>query len=83
METNSYQYDVKFEGNILVLGQTACGKTTFIQNLAKKTIWPDKVCNLAYKNYPFKKREDNIRSCFDVKVNFTYPQNLSEFDYLI
>ena len=33
MAVNGYMYDEKFEGNILVLGQTACGKTTFIQNL--------------------------------------------------
>ena len=35
MERNSYQYDEKFKGDILLSGQTACGKTTFIQNLAK------------------------------------------------
>ena len=28
-----------------------------------------------------KNREENIRSYFDVHVNFTYPQNV--FDYLI
>ena len=27
-------YNGKFAGNILVLGRTECGKTTFIQNLA-------------------------------------------------
>ena len=30
-----------------------------------------------------KNREENIRSCFDVQVNFSYPQNIFEFDYLI
>ena len=56
MEMNRYQYDGKLEGNILVLGQKAYGKTTFIHNLAKKTIWSDRGCNLAYENYPFKKK---------------------------
>ena len=28
-------------------------------------------------------RQDNIKSCFDVQVNFSYPQNVFEFDYLI
>ena len=42
MEVYSYSYDAKFEGNILVLGQTACGKTTFIQNLAKNKLF-DKI----------------------------------------
>ena len=32
MEMNSYQFDGKFEENILVLGKTTCRKTTFIQN---------------------------------------------------
>lgn len=27
--------------------------------------------------------EEKIGSCFDVHVNFSYPQNVSEFDYLI
>ena len=27
-------YDGKFVGNILIVGQTACGKTFFIQKLA-------------------------------------------------
>ena len=31
-----YFYDAKFEGNILIVGQLGCGKTTFVQNLAKK-----------------------------------------------
>lgn len=29
-----YKYDGKFSGNILVVGQTGCGKTTFVQKLA-------------------------------------------------
>ena len=29
-----FTYNSKFEGNILVVGKTDCGKTTFIQNLA-------------------------------------------------
>ena len=84
MEINSYQYNGKFEGNILVLGQTVCGKTTFIQNLAKNKLFGQiKDITWLTKIILSKKREDNIRSCFDVKVIFTYPQNISEFDYLI
>ena len=29
-----YIYNGKFQGNILVLGRTECGKTTFVQKLA-------------------------------------------------
>ena len=28
-----YSYNRNFEGNILIVGRTGCGKTTFIQNL--------------------------------------------------
>ena len=31
----NYTNDTKFEGNILVVGRTGCGKTTFVQNLEK------------------------------------------------
>ena len=30
-----------------------------------------------------KKREENIKTCFDVEVKFSYPQNVPELDYLI
>ena len=30
-----YNYDGIFEGNILDVGQTSCGKTTFIQKIAE------------------------------------------------
>ena len=38
---------------------------------------------MAYKNFLSKQTENNIRFSFDVPVNFCYPQNVSEFDYLI
>ena len=81
---NSYQYDGKLEGNILVLGQTACEKTAFIQNHAKYKLFSQIKDVTWLTNITLsKKREGNIRSCFDVNVNFTYTQNKSEFDYLI
>ena len=33
-----YNYDGKFEGNILIVGQIGCRKTTFIQKLAKNNL---------------------------------------------
>ena len=51
-----------------------CKKQTFGQ--IKNVTWLTKIILS-------KKRADNIRSCFDAKVDFTYPQNISEFDYLI
>ena len=34
----NYTYDAKFEGNILVVGRTGSGKTTFVQNLRKNKL---------------------------------------------
>ena len=39
MATVEYTYDEKFGGNILVVVQTGCGKTTFIQKLRKRSVW--------------------------------------------
>ena len=84
MEINSYHYDGKSEGNILVLGQAACGKITFIQNLAKSKMF-GKIKDVTWliKITFSKNREENIRTCFDVQVHFCYPQNISEFDYIV
>ena len=64
MEINSYQYDCKRERNIIVLGQTACGKTTFIQNLARKKMF-GKTKDGAWltKTTLSKNREENIKTC--------------------
>lgn len=37
----NYNCDGKFNSNILIVGQTFCGKTTFIQNLAENRIFGD------------------------------------------
>ena len=56
-----YNYDRKFEGNVLVVGRPGCGKTKFLQNLQKnrmfgeikKVMWLSKI-SLS------KDRENNI-----------------------
>ena len=64
-----YSNDGKYEGNISVLGQTGCRKTTFIQNLAKnkQKYWITKIPLSA-------QREKNISSCFQKNFDFIYPQ---------
>ena len=37
----TYSYDGRFDGNILVVGRTGCGKTTFVQSLAKDQLFGD------------------------------------------
>ena len=36
-----YVYDGCFNGNILVVGRTGCGKTTFIQRLSANNLFGD------------------------------------------
>ena len=43
MEGEQYTYDGKFEGNILIVGRTVCGKTTFIQKLGKNKLFGDEI----------------------------------------
>ena len=81
----NYTYDAWVEGNVLIVGRTECRKTTFVQNLGKykmfgkikEVIWVSKI--------PISKdREKNIRECFLVEeMDFKYPNNIDEFDYLI
>ena len=79
-----YLYDAKFEGNILVVGQTGCGKTTFVRNLAKNKMFGDmKEVYWLSKISLSRDRENNIENnidCFGVNVDFKYPKNLEEFD---
>ena len=41
MDGVNYSYDGKFEGNILVIGRTGCGKATFVQNFGKNKLFRD------------------------------------------
>ena len=76
-----YFYDAKFEGNILVVGQTGCGKTTFVQNLANNKMFGDmKEVYWLPKISLSRDRENNIEDCFGINVDFKYPKNLEEFD---
>lgn len=66
----------KFAGNVLVVGQTACRKTFFVQRLGinnffgtfKKVEWVSSI-DLD------KDREAEIGSCFLCEIEFHYPKN--------
>lgn len=84
MVTNKYSYDCRFTGNILILGQIAGGKTTFVQNLGKHKMFRKiKDVSCVTKIVSSKEREHQIKSCFDVPIEFCYPQDLREFDIVI
>ena len=68
----NYIYDRKFEGNILLVGRTNFGKTTFVQYLAKNKMFGSlKQVILVSKTLLSKEREDQIREhSVDEKVYF-------------
>ena len=69
MDVN-YCYDRKFEGYILIIGQTGCGKTTFTQNIAKNNLFGELKTG----------REKSILEFFSKNVNFKYLQSMDEFN---
>ena len=69
MNEIKYTYDGKFEGNILIVGRTGCGKTTFVQNLGKNKLFGDvREVYWISKIGLSKDREDNIRGCFTDQI---------------
>ena len=84
--SENVQYDATFADNVLVLGQTGCRKTTFVQSLGKNKIfgsnllsddWVSKI-NLT------KNRDDEIRQCFTyTNVDFHYPNDVEDLNLLI
>ena len=72
-------YNGQFIGNILILGRTECGKTTFIQNLAINDFFGElKIVKWVSGIRLSKKREAEIESNFNCEVNFTYPNDKYE-----
>ena len=81
---NEYIYDGQFHGNILVVGRTGCGKTTFIQKLGKNKLFGDEITDVFWvsKIVLLNEREDSIRDSFtDQKIHFSYPHDLDDFNY--
>ena len=69
-------YDGKFIGNILVVGRTECGKTTFIQNLGINNFFGElKIVKWLSGIRLNKRREAEIESNFNCEVNFSYPND--------
>lgn len=73
----NYFYDGKFDGNVLIVGQTGCRKITFTQNLAKNKMFGEIrnvfwLTKISLSGTPYK-----ISLCFhNVSVTFLYPQTL-------
>ena len=82
--TSKYIYDGKFRGNILVLGRTECGKTSFVQKLALCDFF-GKLKNAKWVSgiQLNESREAEIESNFSCEISFFYPNDISELADLI
>ena len=84
MDEIEHTYGGNFEGNSLV-GRTASGKTTFVQNLGKSNLFGD--TSEVYwisKITLSEERESAVRDSFNnQELYFSYPENLEDFNYLI
>ena len=82
--TSKYIYDGKFRGNILVLGRTECGKTSFVQKLALYDFF-GKLKNAKWVSgiKLNESREAEIESNFSCDISFFYPNDISELADLI
>ena len=79
-------YIGKFERNVLIVGRTGCGKTTFIQKLAQNNMFGNDIVNVFWVSKIFlsPEREEAIRDCFsEQNVQLAYPNNIEDFNYLI
>ena len=77
-------YDGTFRGNILVLGRTECGKTSFVQKLALYDFFGE------LKNAKWvsgiklnESREAEIESNFSCDISFSYPDDVNELADLL
>ena len=85
MDGAEIKFDARFAGNILVVGQTGCGKTTFVQNLGLNRMFSDiKTVDWISKITLSRGREDQLREIFSyVSFEFHYPEDLGEFETLL
>ena len=85
MTRNNFMYDGTFNRNILVVGQTRCRKTSFVQKLGKNKMFgsTDSVDWIS-KIELSEAREHQIRESFRyASVEFHYPNDLGEFETIL
>ena len=85
-QNREYTYEGKFQGNILVVGRTGCGKTTFIQKMQKNRLFGDEITDVFWvsKIVLTQDRENFIRDSFEEQeVHFSYLHDLDDFNYLV
>ena len=85
MDGNIVAYDGIFSGNMLVVGQTRCGKTSFVQNLGKNKMFGSiNSVDWISKVELSENREHQICETFSyASVEFHYPNDVGEFDTVL
>ena len=79
-----YIYDGKFSGNVLVLGRTDCGKTSFVQKLALYNFFGNlKTAKWVSGIHLNESREAQIESNFSCDISFYYPNDVNDLVDLI
>ena len=85
MTRNNFMYDGTFNGNILVVEQTRCGKTSFVQKLGKNKMFGsidsvDWISEIELSEAT----KHQIRESFSyASVEFHYPNDLGEFETIL
>ena len=85
MSKNNFMYDGAFNGNMLVVGQTRCGKTSFVQRLGKNKMFGsidsvDWISKIELSDA----REHQIRERFCyASVEFPDPNDVGEFETVL
>ena len=74
-----YTYDGKFQGNILIMGRTECGKTTFMQKVVLNNFF-GKIERAEWVSYIPLTSKREIQSNFSCDVKFYYPRSVGELE---
>ena len=77
-------YDGQFRGNILVVGTTACGKTTFFEKLGLNSFFGNIIKTEWISGSDIdKKREAEIQSYFSNEIEVHIVKEPDKFDSLV
>ena len=80
----NYTYNGKFSGNILIVGRTECGKTSFMQRLALFNFFGEiREAEWISGIKLTEAREAEIQSNFSCDLNFSYPSEINELESII
>ena len=73
-------YKDQFGGNILVVGKTGCGKTTFLEKLRINNFFKNLVETEWISGTDIEKREAKLESCFSNETEIDIAKEPDELD---